>query len=88
MIPSKTPYLAAIAWLAVATAYAWVSNRDYDDAVLAHQTAAPVATVATVGRNKPALSEGEGAQAFPADAPESPETAHALFRPTNQGAHP
>ena len=36
MIPNKTPTLAAIAWIAVVMAYAWASNRDYDDAVLAH----------------------------------------------------
>lgn len=40
MIPSKTPWLAALAWIVVATAYAWVCNRDYDDAVLAHHAQA------------------------------------------------
>jgi hypothetical protein len=33
MIPEKTPTLAAIAWITVVLAYAWASNRDYDDAV-------------------------------------------------------
>ena len=36
MIPEKTPALAAIAWITVVMAYAWASNRDYEDAVLTH----------------------------------------------------
>jgi len=45
MIPDKTPTLAAIAWITVVLAYAWASNRDYDDAVLAAHGSARAATV-------------------------------------------
>lgn len=38
MIPDKTPTLAAIAWITVVLAYAWASNRDYEDAVLASRS--------------------------------------------------
>lgn len=77
MIPAKTPWLAAIAWIAVVMAYAWTSNRDYDDAVLAHHAQK---TVTAVGRNKP--------EAFPANGAHPPETAKALFRPTTHGEKP
>jgi hypothetical protein len=57
MIPDKTPTLAAIAWITVVMAYAWVSNRDYEDAVLARrsglQTATPVGAPPSGRRTEP-----------------------------------
>ena len=46
MIPDKTPALAAIAWITVVMAYAWASNRDYDDAVLVRRSGLQAATTA------------------------------------------
>ena len=77
MIPDKTPALAAIAWITVVMAYAWVSNRDYDDAVLVRRSGLQTATV---GAPPP------GRRTEP---PRPPETAKALFRPTpHTGDHP
>lgn len=76
MIPSKTPYLAALAWLAVVTAYAWVSNRDYDDAV----------RVGAAFRPRP-NAVAAGAPPATVERPPSRAKARSYIAPTH-GEHP
>ena len=37
-IPPRTPWLVAGAWLLLVYAYAWISNQDYEDQMLAERS--------------------------------------------------
>lgn len=76
MIPEKTPTLAAIAWITVVLAYAWASNRDYDDAVLAH------------GSGQRLVASGQQNRSTPLTAsPASLTTSHYPLPTTPTGDH-